>query len=224
MAQPVRTSDAAEILRRRYVGKDPQRAAEVEKERINAEVAGIIYELRTDAGLTQKDLADLVGTTQSVISRLEDSDYDGHSLSMLTRIAKALNQRLSILVTSDAPENGMLRYAFRLVLRNLRLTRGLSIEGVATECEIDPGELEAIERSPSVRPSPRTLDRLAQFYGIPTRQLALLAGPASEVPEYVRESAAKFAACSESVSKLSNEEKQLLEEFLGFLRSEVKKS
>ena len=67
-----------------YVKNDPEREASVEHERINAEVARLIYTMRTDGGLTQEPLADLVGTTQSVISRLEDSDYDGHSLSMLT--------------------------------------------------------------------------------------------------------------------------------------------
>ena len=35
----------------------------------------------------QKKLAKLVGTTQSVIARLEDADYQGHSLNMLGRIA-----------------------------------------------------------------------------------------------------------------------------------------
>ena len=42
---------------------------------------------RTEAGLSQKELAEMIGTTQSVISRLEDADYEGHSLSMLSRIA-----------------------------------------------------------------------------------------------------------------------------------------
>jgi transcriptional regulator with XRE-family HTH domain len=41
-------------------------------------------------------LAKRVGTTQSVISRLEDADYEGHSLEMLQRIAKAVNKRLEI--------------------------------------------------------------------------------------------------------------------------------
>jgi transcriptional regulator with XRE-family HTH domain len=68
----------------------------LEVERVNAEVARTIYELRKKAGLTQKELAQMVGTTQSVISRLEDADYEGHSLSMLHRIAMALNRRLSV--------------------------------------------------------------------------------------------------------------------------------
>ena len=53
------------------------------------------------AGLTQAELAQLVGTTQSVISRLEDADYEGHSLSMLQRIADALHQRLEVRFVPD---------------------------------------------------------------------------------------------------------------------------
>jgi transcriptional regulator with XRE-family HTH domain len=48
------------------------------------------------AGLTQGELAKLIGTTASVISRLEDADYEGHSLAMLRRIAAALNKRVEI--------------------------------------------------------------------------------------------------------------------------------
>ena len=48
------------------------------------------------AGLTQAELAKAVGTTQSVISQLEDAEYKGHSLTMLRRIAAALNTRVEI--------------------------------------------------------------------------------------------------------------------------------
>jgi hypothetical protein len=41
-------------------------------------------------------LAKLIGTTASVICRLEDADYEGHSLAMLNRIATALNRRVEI--------------------------------------------------------------------------------------------------------------------------------
>ena len=90
------TSDALEILRRRYYAGKPDREAALEQERANAEIAREIYALREDAGLTQKQLADLVGTTPSVICRLEDADYEGHSLSMLRRIAEALGRRVEV--------------------------------------------------------------------------------------------------------------------------------
>lgn len=49
-----------------------------------------------EAGLTQKDLAKLIGTTPSVVCRLESADYEGHSLAMLRRIAAALKKRVEI--------------------------------------------------------------------------------------------------------------------------------
>jgi ribosome-binding protein aMBF1 (putative translation factor) len=91
--------DAVSILRRRYIDGDVNREAAVERERTNAEVAQLIYDRRIAAGLTQKELAKLVGTTQSVISRLEDADYEGHSMAMLQRIANALGQQLTIGMT-----------------------------------------------------------------------------------------------------------------------------
>ena len=60
---------------------------------IKAEVARLIYEARKMAGLTQTELAKLIGSKQPVIARLEDADYEGHSFTMLQRIAIALNQR-----------------------------------------------------------------------------------------------------------------------------------
>jgi DNA-binding XRE family transcriptional regulator len=80
----------------RYIGEDPEQQALFEEHQANAEIAQQVFDLRTKAGLTQRGLAKQVGTTASVICRLEDADYDGHSLSMLRRIAAALNKRVEI--------------------------------------------------------------------------------------------------------------------------------
>ena len=90
------TDDAVEILYHRYVKDDPETLAELEKIQADNDVARKIYDLRTKAGLSQRALAKLVGTTASVICRLEDADYEGHSLAMLNRIAAALNKRVEI--------------------------------------------------------------------------------------------------------------------------------
>jgi DNA-binding XRE family transcriptional regulator len=97
------TTDAVEILHRLFIKDDPERLAALEEEREKLQIAGQIYELRTQASLSQAELAKLVGTTQSVISRLEDADYEGHSLNMLRRIARALNCRLEV---HFVPEEG----------------------------------------------------------------------------------------------------------------------
>ncbi len=96
------SSNAVEILHKRYIQGDAKRVKAVEAERLSAEIAKMIFEARREAGLSQKELADLIGTTQSVISRLEDSDYKGHSLPMLDKIAKALNRRVRISFLKDA--------------------------------------------------------------------------------------------------------------------------
>ena len=90
------TNDAVEILHRRYIAGRPDQEAALENARLNAAIAQEIYDLRTKAGLTQKQLAELVGTAHSVISRLEDADYEGHSLRMLQRISAALNRRVEV--------------------------------------------------------------------------------------------------------------------------------
>lgn len=89
-------SEALQQTYDRYVGHDPKLVAEFEQELLNAEIASKIYDLRTKAGLSQRQLAKKVGTTASTICRLEDADYDGHSLYMLKRIAEALNKRIEI--------------------------------------------------------------------------------------------------------------------------------
>lgn len=98
-----KTTDAIKILQNRYIKNDIDREVSLEAERINAKIARMIYELRQDKKLSQTKLAKLIGTTQSVISRLEDADYEGHSLSMLQRIAKAFDCEISIsLVKEDS--------------------------------------------------------------------------------------------------------------------------
>jgi DNA-binding XRE family transcriptional regulator len=60
------------------------------------EVALQIISLRRRAGLSQKDLARRLNTSQQQISRLESSSYEGHSLSMLRRVAGALNAKIRV--------------------------------------------------------------------------------------------------------------------------------
>ncbi|MGA2544227.1 MAG: helix-turn-helix domain-containing protein [Verrucomicrobiota bacterium] len=90
------TKDGLGILHRRYYAGHPERLAALEEMRASDDVARKILQLRTEAGLSQRQLANLVGTSASVICRLEDADYQGHSLAMLRRIAAALRQRVEI--------------------------------------------------------------------------------------------------------------------------------
>jgi len=80
----------------RYIGNDPEQQQAFEEALADYDVARRIYDLRTKAGLSQRELARRIGTTASVICQLEDADYQGHSLLMLRRIAASLDKRVEI--------------------------------------------------------------------------------------------------------------------------------
>jgi ribosome-binding protein aMBF1 (putative translation factor) len=87
--------DALDQLIDKFVGDNPERQAMLDEEIINVEAAQLVYDLRKKAGLSQRELAKKVGTTASVICRMEQADYES-SLPMLRRIAGALNRRLEL--------------------------------------------------------------------------------------------------------------------------------
>jgi DNA-binding XRE family transcriptional regulator len=97
--------DAFEWLFGEFIGNDPERIASFQEERIKAEIARQAYDLREAAGLSQKELAVLVGTTEAVIDALEEADYEGDGLSLLVRIASVLSKKIEVrFVTSSATE------------------------------------------------------------------------------------------------------------------------
>jgi predicted ABC-type ATPase/DNA-binding XRE family transcriptional regulator len=76
--------------------KDQEFAERFKKAGQAWDVALELAALRKESGLSQKDLAERVGTTQQQISRLESTAYEGHSLSMLRRVAEAIGATIHI--------------------------------------------------------------------------------------------------------------------------------
>ena len=89
------TTDAVKILEHE-LEKDPELAALVEEETQLLRIADKIRQTRKEAGLSQKELANRINTTQSVISRLESNSYERLSLHTLLKISTALNCNLII--------------------------------------------------------------------------------------------------------------------------------
>ncbi len=63
----------------------------------------LIYDLRTEAGLSQRALAERMGTTQSVISRLEEGGGAKNRLDTLARVATALDRHLIVSFPEKVP-------------------------------------------------------------------------------------------------------------------------
>lgn len=82
--------------------EDPSLQEEFDKAGQAWDIAFQIYDLRKKAGLTQAQLAKLVGTKQSNIARIEAADYIGYTLTTLEKVTKALKAKLEIrIVTED---------------------------------------------------------------------------------------------------------------------------
>jgi transcriptional regulator with XRE-family HTH domain len=84
--------------------QNPDFAARFEQAGAAWDVALQIATLRQRAGLSQKELAKLLNTSQQQVSRLESASYEGHSLSMLRRVAEALHARVRVVF--EPLENG----------------------------------------------------------------------------------------------------------------------
>jgi transcriptional regulator with XRE-family HTH domain len=82
--------------------QDKRFAARFERAGEAWDVALQIAALREQAGLSQKELARLLKTSQQQISRLESPDYEGHSLANLRRVAEALHARVRVVFEPDA--------------------------------------------------------------------------------------------------------------------------
>ena len=87
--------------------KDPAFAARFKQAGEAWDVALQIAALREQAGFSQRDLAKLLKTSQQQISRLESPGYEGHSLSMLRRVAEALHARVRVVFEPEGKGTGM---------------------------------------------------------------------------------------------------------------------
>jgi ribosome-binding protein aMBF1 (putative translation factor) len=99
MNQP---KDDLDRLTDKLLKEDPTLQEEFDRAEQAWDIAFQIRDLREQAGLTQKQLAELVGTKQSNIARIENADYTGYTLKTLEKIASALKAKLQIKIVSDA--------------------------------------------------------------------------------------------------------------------------
>jgi DNA-binding XRE family transcriptional regulator len=76
--------------------KDPEFKKHYQEERQALKLAIKIAELRDQKGLSQQELAKLMGTSQQAISRIESGEYEGFTLKTLEKIAEATGMRIKI--------------------------------------------------------------------------------------------------------------------------------
>ena len=90
------SSDAFQWAYNKYIGSDPKEVVLYEEERIKADIAQAVYNLRHEAGFSRRQIADLVDTTESVIEDIEEADFEEDFLLMASRIASAFHKRVEV--------------------------------------------------------------------------------------------------------------------------------
>ena len=81
---------------RRSLLRDPEFRLAYEELKFRREIAEALAAARKRAGLTQAELAGLVGTAQPAIARLESGSAGVPSLPFLARVAAALGLRVAL--------------------------------------------------------------------------------------------------------------------------------
>ncbi len=94
------TRNASHILHRR-IEDDQESQLQVQLATICAQIAEEVYDARRRRRMTQAALAKLIGTSQSAIARVEDADYDGHSIKTIAKIAVALELAVAVKFRDD---------------------------------------------------------------------------------------------------------------------------
>lgn len=121
---------------------------------------------------------------------------------------------------AEQPEEA--RVAFARFVRLMRRSRGLSVEKLADDADVDVAVLVGIEEDGHYRPDLRTVYQLANFFGVPRDNLMQVAGLTIPRDDRLTTEAVRFAARSESVAKLTPEEKSALDAFVAVLSEKQK--
>lgn len=151
-------------------------------------------------------------------------NQDRPSEEWLRRMAALEDRSGSVLVGGLAGDLGMIHgrhpeqlRVFGRFVEFSRRSRGLSVERLAVEADVDLAELVAVECDPTKQPSPRTVFQLARVLCVSSQKLLELSGLTSLKDSKLGLAALRFAARSEPSAQLSPDERDAFEEFVKVL-------
>ena len=99
----------------------------------------------------------------------------------------------------------------------MRRSRGLTVEKLAEDADVEMAELVSIEENGQYKPELRTVYQLANYFGVQRTNLLQVAGLTAPRDNRLVNEAVRFAARSESIAALTAEERSALEAFVAVL-------
>ena len=110
-----------------------------------------------------------------------------------------------------------LRIALGTLVRQLRLKEGLSIVELAQRTDVSEDELRLVEHDPHYTARPRLIFQLSEYFKVQLVNLSQMSGTTHAVNRALYNEAVRYAARSDDVSALTDEERQALDAFVSML-------
>ena len=110
-----------------------------------------------------------------------------------------------------------LHMSLGLLVRQLRLRDGLTVEALAKEAEVSEEELNQVEHNPNYTARPRLIYNLSEYFGVRLEDLSQLAGTTRKVDRKLYNTAVKYAAMSDEAAVLTEEQREILDGFVAML-------
>ena len=110
-----------------------------------------------------------------------------------------------------------LRMSLGLLVRQLRLRDGLTVEALAKEAEVSEEELNQVEHNPNYTARPRLIYNLSEYFEVRLEDLSQLAGTTRKVDRKLYNTAVKYAAMSDEAAVLTEAQREILDGFVAML-------
>lgn len=110
-----------------------------------------------------------------------------------------------------------LRIALGVLVRQLRLRDGLSIAQLSGRAHVSEDELRQVEHDPHYTARPRLIYQLSEYFKVSLVNLSQMSGTTHAVNRVLYNTAIRYAAHSDDVSALTNEEREALDSFVAML-------
>lgn len=170
-----------------------------------------------DDAMLRDTLADIVleASKEELVEALGEEEFVAEAERGRDLVLQALQKAGFGAVAEDTALQ--LHQGLGTMLKLLKRRDGLSDAKLAEEARIDEEELRRITLDPIYEPSPRTIYRLEQFFDLPKRSIAILAGAVKVEDSAFTHDVVQFAAKSASIGRLTREERRHLNQFVKLL-------
>ena len=111
-----------------------------------------------------------------------------------------------------------LRLALGVLVRQLRLRKRLSIKDLAQKAQISEDEIRSVEHDPHYTAKPYFLFQLSEFFEVPLTKLSQMAGATHAINRSLYNDAVRYAARSDDLDSLTDEELRDLDAFVALLQ------